>query len=321
MPSQRGLKLLLSVLGFPAGAGTIAYTLSGRYTSLMNFDGTFFLVKATQELYDDGIPKVPKDVQDAMDWVLGRKDTEYKSSGNGQARRRKKRETEQQSQTPQVTSSDSTTQEEKPEIFADDSKKKKYWCRYFDYSGGRDNVIMQYDPFCTLYNVFDLKSLNSSLQQASTDTTSQIQNKQITVKLEDFQAKTEDLEKKRLKSNAEFKKGGFYVLKLDKNKIPQANSTFTIEITKPGKDKWRAEKTYQPKISAVKIQAQLTGDPFDSVKLIFSNPLPSSRLLVKKVNETVTVVDSSELSTSPPSEDEDASYYFKSSKNGDEKLY
>lgn len=284
----------------------------------MNFDGRFFLVKATQELYDTGIPKVPKDVREAAEWILEKEKVEN-SKGKGGKSSRKKRETKNQPLTP--TSASPEKEQEKPEIFEDDSKNKKYWCRYFDYSGGKDNVIMQYDPFCTLYNVFDLEDLNSSPQQAGTSNTDQ--NKQITIKLNDFQNKTKDLETKRLKKNSEFKRGGFYVLRLDKNKIPNVNSTFTIEITQPGTDKWKAEKTYQPKISEVKIQAKLTGDPLDSVKLTFSDPFPSSRLLVKKVKDETITVDSPTDSTaqSPSSDDEDTAYYFKNSTNGEEKLY
>lgn len=324
MPSQRGLKLLLSVLAFPAGTGAIAHTLSGHYRSLMNFDGTFFLVQATEELYDSGIPKVPKDVEKAVEWMLERKriDKIGDEIGNSQSSKLNLK--------PRSTSDNSATKEQdKPEIFKDDNKEKKnYWCRYFDYSGGKDNVIMQYDPFCTLYNIFEAPDPAIQLKQVSAGSTSQNQNhKQQTIKLSDFQNKTEDLETKRLKSNNEFKRGGFYILKLDKNKIPRANSTFTIEITKPGIDKWNSERTYQPKISSVRIQAQLTGDPADNVELTFSNSWPSSRLIVKRVTENSagTIVDTpSETTSSSSSTDneEATSYYFKHSNNSnDEKLH
>lgn len=73
MSFPKGLRLAFSFLGIPAGIGVGAHQITDYYSSLMDFSGTFFLVKVTEGLFDKGIPVVPKDVEKAVDAILKQK--------------------------------------------------------------------------------------------------------------------------------------------------------------------------------------------------------------------------------------------------------
>ncbi|AHC40372.1 hypothetical protein OVS_02910 [Mycoplasma ovis str. Michigan] len=339
MSFPKGLRLAFSFLGIPAGIGVGAHQITDYYSSLMDFSGTFFLVKVTEGLFDKGIPVVPKDVEKAVDAILKQKqqalelikkkrirplledlddDLADQSEEDGHTTNRVRRETtgniiQQVSEISQV--SQTSTQQ----IFG--AGERKFWCRYFDYSGGKENVILEYDPYCTMYNIFDVKG-GAGAKKVDTSTSNAETN--VVINLTGLQGKTSSLVGKELKSNDEFKKNGYYLLKLDKTKIPNANSSFTIELSEPGDGKRHSERVYHKKIATLKIQAELNGDPWEDVKFNFPSALPSSQLILKKVENVIaTTVDSSSSSSSSssPSEGEDVSYYFKSSNGNPDKLF
>ncbi|AFO52060.1 hypothetical protein MHLP_02400 [Candidatus Mycoplasma haematolamae str. Purdue] len=320
----RATKLIGSLVVVPGGIGTSTHFLAELYPSLMNYEGNFFLVKATQELYDNGIPEIPTSVTQSVEKIVQALKSAQSQTSQVQAASSQQSSDSSKYQIIQVSSEASSPQQK--EIFSE----KKYWCRYFDYSRGPAHAIMQYDRNCTLYNIFNVggsaagtpvaQLASSSLSQTSSQPSQGVPKPEI-IDISQINTKSSSLDSTKLKSNSQFKKGAFYLLELDKTKIPGVNPFYHIELTEEGPNTWGTERTYHKKITTLKVKAPLTGNTREKMKFSFAGNLPSSLLLLKKVaNGTQAVAfqaggppaeQVSESSESSSSQDQQYSYILK----------
>ncbi|AGX89039.1 hypothetical protein [Mycoplasma parvum] len=318
MPLSRGISLIGSLLLAPAGFGTAAHFLKSYYRDIMNFEGAYFIVEAITELYDKGIPKIPEEVLKSAKEIAEQLEKEKQSkSQNGVNSSSSASWTLSSSSTSSNGISQDQTQGE--EIFSNGGK-KKYWCRLFDYTvskngGGRiENVKLQYDPYCDLFKIITINSNSTSeLQKASkNENLEDYLNPQV-LDIKEINQKINKLEEAKLKSNSEFQKGAFYVLKVDKNSIPNINVNTIIELSEEPKnlsERFLKQK-YHKKIAALRVRAPLIGDISQNVKFEFKNSYPSSMLLVQELSDNVDSILISDSNLQAQAQEKVPYYYLK----------
>ncbi|CBZ40516.1 hypothetical protein, weakly similar to ciliary adhesin protein P97 [Mycoplasma suis KI3806] len=310
MALWRGAKLAASLLLAPSGAGIGTHLLNTYYTSIMTFDGEFFLVQAVEDLFDTGIPHIPEDIITKAEEVA-----KQLQQAKQQEQQQQQQESQVQEQGSQVKSKLEEIKKKREENLKNQQifGEKKYWCRYFEYSRadsgtGIKDVTMEYDPNCKIYKIFPLNkedqnpqqqtlqvsrvsggSSSSSSTSSSSSSIPQSQQKKSNLgpqvfDISQINTRGQQLKNLELKNNDDYQKGAFYLLKLDKSKITKANSMIKIELAKkPDNVNKYSENQYHEKITTLQLKAPLMGDKSQDVDFEFKNSaFPASLLLVKK---------------------------------------
>ncbi|AGX89041.1 hypothetical protein [Mycoplasma parvum] len=139
--------------------------------------------------------------------------------------------------------------------------------------------------------------------------------------IKEINNKINNLKNVELKNNSDFQKGGFYVLKVDKNKIPSIRVNTQIELSETPKERIRfPEQKYHQKIATLKVKAPLVGDILQKVPFKFDVSYPSSMLLVKKINHDSSLVKTSGEKNSSNNKEKIYSYFLKNNNKTNQDL-